>query len=88
MSKRLTLSAAYDALQATTELKTAKKWQKLAIEHYEKFGKTKERNELLLAEHYRDEALEHAAMVGDEGATVRIVQRAIDKHRNAVWSEP
>ena len=67
---------------ATIERETARKWTARAVACYARAkksrtdaarGKWRER-----AKGYRDEALEHAALVGDGGKTVKRVQRELD----------
>jgi len=58
---------------------TACKWAARAVACFVTYQKTKEPQMLLRAEHYSQEAIEHAALCKDRGATVADVQDEIDR---------
>jgi hypothetical protein len=65
--------------------KTARQWAARAAACYARAARAKTAHERARwcnrATSYRDEALEHAALVGDHGRSVARIQRAIDKVR-------
>lgn len=63
---------------ADIERETAQKWAARAVACHRKWLKTGKQIWLIRAERYRDEALEHAAMVEDHGKTVAVIQKKID----------
>ena len=62
---------------ATIERETSRKWLARAIACYQKFDRTGKNKWLIRAESYRQEALEHAALIGDCGKTVCAVEKAL-----------
>jgi len=58
---------------------TALRWTKDAIDSFRAFARTGDSKWLVRAMLHRDEALEHAAKVGDEGHFLGQVQRLIDR---------
>jgi hypothetical protein len=64
---------------AQIERETAKKWAERAVACYAIFLSRGDAAWALRYDNYRHEALEHAAVVGDRGATVRQVQDWIDR---------
>lgn len=67
--------------EVVIERETARTWAARAVACYRNHARTRDTRWLLRANHYRDEALEHAAMVGDGGVFVGQVQQAIDRER-------
>lgn len=67
---------------ATIERETASKWAARTLACYARSTAAKTVHEQLKwrerAKGYRDEALEHAALVGDGGKTVKKIQRKLD----------
>lgn len=66
---------------AQIERETAGKWAARAIACYQEHARTGKQSWLLRATSYRDEAIEHAALVGDSGRTVKTIQAEIDRVR-------
>jgi hypothetical protein len=64
---------------AAIERETAKKWLKLALDCYAEYDETGDTEWLVRATSYRDEAMEHAALIGDHGRTVGAVQRRFER---------
>lgn len=62
---------------ADLELETAVKWAGRSIACYKLFDSTNDMKWLLRAESYYQEALEHAALVRDEGESLREVEAAM-----------
>ena len=60
--------------EAKIERETAEKWCERALACYRQFARTKDVAWLLRATGYRQEAMEHAAMVEDRGKTVGAMQ--------------
>lgn len=83
MSRRS--AKAYDRDGAALAKATTKTWSRRAIVAYNKFKKTGDQDAFLAAEEHRHEALEHAALVGDEGNTVARTQRYMDNARELAW---
>jgi len=65
--------------EAQVERETAKKWAGRAIACFRLYRASGVLDWLTRAHTYRDEALEHAAMVGDHGKTVKAIQNEIDR---------
>lgn len=61
------------------EKDTAVKWAARSIACCVAFAKSKDRKWLVRANDYKHEALEHAALVKDKGATVNEVQTEIER---------
>ncbi len=72
------LAEVQEKSQADIECETAYVWGSRAVACYGLFKATNDVSWYVRATHYRDEALEHAAMVGDHGKFVGHVQRMID----------
>jgi len=66
---------------AQIELETALKWGSRSIACYQLYKQTQMPSWFVRAEDYRHEALEHAALVQDFGASVRSIQSALDRYR-------
>jgi hypothetical protein len=66
---------------ATVERETANKWAARAIACYTQCVETGELRWRLRGDDYRHEALEHAALIGDNGKTVARLQVRIDRVR-------
>jgi hypothetical protein len=86
MSKRKTTIAALDKRNAVTDGKAAQTWMKRAIAAYKRALRSGNVLDVLEGEEHRHEALEHGALVGDNGRTVAKVQHTIDVHRRKAWS--
>lgn len=61
------------------ELETAMKWAARSIACFKLFDETNDYKWLLRADGYQQEALEHAALVRDEGESVREIETAINE---------
>lgn len=70
------------------DFETADRWASRSIACYRLAKEARDVDEkaeyLARATDYRHEALEHAALVGDRGKTVRVVQDRIDKRAKAL----
>jgi hypothetical protein len=64
-------------------VETAYKWAARAVVSFSEFARTKSLEWLLRAEDYRHEALEHAALVGDDGELTSHLERAMGEVRPA-----
>jgi hypothetical protein len=71
----------------TINIETAYKWAARAVVAYIQFTKTESFEWLLRAEDYRHEALEHAALVGDNGVLTGMLEAQIDAYRPANMGE-
>ena len=65
------------------ERETARKWADRALEAYREYAATNDVHWLVRADSFRHEAFEHAAEVGDYGASVGDVQRELEAVANA-----
>lgn len=64
---------------AQVECSTAEKWAGRAVACYRMYASSGKVTWLIRADRYREEALEHAAVVGDCGKTVMAIQKEIDR---------
>ena len=69
---------------AAIERETAYKWAARAVACCQKYAQTGTSHWLRRVEDYRHEALEHAALVGDRGATVRALQDEMDREIKSI----
>lgn len=75
------LSEVQSKSEADIEKETAVKWGARAVACYLLAKQTGKLSWLFLAEHYRDEAFEHAALVKDSGSTLAAIQTEVDAYR-------
>lgn len=64
---------------ASIERETSRKWASRSIARYARYLSTGDAKWLVLSSDYKNEALEHAAMVGDYGKFVSQIQRRIER---------
>lgn len=64
------------------EEETAYKWASRAIACYLLYRRTAKVDWLLQGDSYRHEAIEHAALVKDEGQVLRIVMQKMEQYRS------
>ena len=67
--------------EAQIERETAHKWAERAEVCYDRYRTTGRKSWQQRAESYRHEALEHAALVGDGGKLVGVLERRLAKWR-------
>lgn len=67
------LTEVQEKTQAEIEAETARAWGARAVACFLLFKTTGRTDWFMRAEHYRGEALEHAAMVDDNGLTVQTI---------------
>jgi hypothetical protein len=84
--KPLTLTQeAIDEIRAKTDkiinVETAYKWAGRAVASYLEFNRTEGVEWLFRAEDYRHEAIEHAALVGDGGELLKMLEEQIEPYR-------
>jgi hypothetical protein len=68
---------------ATIDRETALKWAGRAVACYQRYAATGKIRWLLRAENHEHEAMEHAALVGDRGKTLRAVQDELERARRS-----
>ena len=77
--------AIYNAAQAPASRKVAATWVRKALRAYARAAKSGCFEALLEAEEHHHEALEHAALCGDEGRTVKLVEQQMSAAREKAW---
>lgn len=68
--------------EATINRETALRWQARALAGYRRYAKTALDTDIIKAENFCDEALEHAARSGDFGRLVGKLQHKLDEARS------
>ena len=81
------LTEVQDKTEEEIETETAFKWASRAIACFQLHKETKLIKWLLVAEDYRHEAIEHAALVKDDGKIYKQVTKEIDKYRTSITDD-
>ncbi len=75
------LKEVQEKTEEQVESETAFKWASRCIACFQLYKKTEKLKWYIQALHYRDEALEHAALVKDDGKVLKTVESEMDKFR-------
>lgn len=75
------LKEVQEKTEEQVEEETAYKWGGRAIACYQLYKKTGKIKWFIKGEDYRHEAIEHAALVKDEGKVLKTVEVEVEKHR-------